>query len=414
MCKKNSFDRFGDDLCSLISSCFDIKTQLKFLIISKQWNRCMFLMMPHLDISILPHNWDDTHYIFRVPKLFKPFIQTFRNIRQLTINGHHKPYIRRTLINGMNNLKIIHFNGLFFETLTIDNDLDKLPPSVHSVFFSCILVLQLISPEMTQGKNFITTYGQKTKSMALTFNPFNKSLERKNQFKEFIGMVHHFPKLEKLKIVYVKNFGETINLINSCLSLRKLVMENIEKIEINQKMLNALEKLKYYSFTESLVDFVFISLIEYELNSVKKYYCRIKNNDFNDLWDRRIHGSYISYDKAVKTAILSIDGRNDFLLNKDVVYLVVNINKIVNYSENNGKQLECLIRKNQNVRHLRTQEEWITDELFELFIERANNNPQLDYSLSAFNSKRYFMAVTENCNLYINLQTKLLFCNTIF
>jgi hypothetical protein len=50
MYEKDSFDRFGDDICSLVLSYLPRKLQERFIFVSNQWKRCMFNMTYYAEL----------------------------------------------------------------------------------------------------------------------------------------------------------------------------------------------------------------------------------------------------------------------------------------------------------------------------------------------------------------------------
>src|SRR5882672_7371031 len=49
---KDSFDRFGDDLCSVLLSYLPVDHKLRFECLSTQWQRLVFSRQTHLEIDL--------------------------------------------------------------------------------------------------------------------------------------------------------------------------------------------------------------------------------------------------------------------------------------------------------------------------------------------------------------------------
>ncbi|XP_054155937.1 uncharacterized protein LOC128954386 [Oppia nitens] len=86
---KDSFDRFGDDLCQLLLTNLPIKDRLKLQSVSKQWQSLIFNTQTHLVFSkklLNKMSLDSMSDYYQTIKLFHLLVRKCRNITAITIN----------------------------------------------------------------------------------------------------------------------------------------------------------------------------------------------------------------------------------------------------------------------------------------------------------------------------------------
>jgi hypothetical protein len=129
---KDSFDRFGDDLCQLLLSYLSISDKIRFECVSKQWKQLVFNKQQKLqliDSFWSSHNENDlvkrlvykngTNYKIR-QNLFLNLFKKFTFIKQLEINLNSITINNRILQIIANNCKhlekfVFRVNSLFFD-----------------------------------------------------------------------------------------------------------------------------------------------------------------------------------------------------------------------------------------------------------------------------------------------------------
>ena len=81
---KDSFDRFGDDLCEDILSYFPLNDKFKYECVSKQWKRSVYQRVKYWTISFKTEPLEEYSSIF-IPG-FASFLRKFPNIREVYIS----------------------------------------------------------------------------------------------------------------------------------------------------------------------------------------------------------------------------------------------------------------------------------------------------------------------------------------
>jgi hypothetical protein len=175
MYSRDSFDRFGDDLSSLIFSYFDSSVQIRSLSVSKQWNRCMFILNSKLllDWSIWGNN---KFYIQQNVKCLFDSINglstNYKYVKILKVSSTFHGIIISQLILAFPQLKYLIFTGCEFNmynchyiipnnaTKVIINEcinIDKMLIN-DNYYDNCLYFSQKIGPKTSKMR--ITTNGQ--------------------------------------------------------------------------------------------------------------------------------------------------------------------------------------------------------------------------------------------------------------
>ncbi|CAG2166139.1 unnamed protein product [Oppiella nova] len=118
---KDSFERFGDDLCQLILSYLSFKECFQFECLSKQWQRLVFKNVDSLILS--------DKQLLKLPvrfrRLLSSVVRKCANITSIDIeiNSEATERVFKVFMNSYKNLNVIHVRG--------DEDLDLLKVFVN-------------------------------------------------------------------------------------------------------------------------------------------------------------------------------------------------------------------------------------------------------------------------------------------
>ena len=152
---KNSFDRFGDDLCEYVLSFIEFKDSFRLSCVSKQWKRLIFNKQKHLLI-------DNSFKIYFLEKL-KIVFKNCLNIRSIGFSSDiieaYKTYIFNYIISNTNiNLNEIECD---FELLTEDmfkEFCQMFGHNLKTIYFKgyCILNedISMLCPNVTDLKTY--------------------------------------------------------------------------------------------------------------------------------------------------------------------------------------------------------------------------------------------------------------------
>ena len=157
--RRDSMDRFGDDMCELILSELNFEEKVRLECVSKQWKRCVF--QREAVLSVLEIECNDIKEQRELDKHFVEFIlKKCRNIKivdiseevsseVLSVIGRYCPHIRSLAFNtnSVENLEFFRDNGCKLVKLIVFNGYNEfiilqLCPNVKEVYvknFSVIL-----------------------------------------------------------------------------------------------------------------------------------------------------------------------------------------------------------------------------------------------------------------------------------
>ncbi|XP_054155936.1 uncharacterized protein LOC128954385 [Oppia nitens] len=181
---KDSFDRFGDDLCQLLLQYLPIDDRLRLQSVSKQWLALIFNTQTHLVFSkklLNKMSLDSMSDYYQTIKLFHVLVRKCRNITAVTIN------VGSTLPGA------VHMMSRFIDLLikychrlrhiSIKHDYDGLWSVIDRTF-----------------ERFFWRFGQQLLTFKFVGNnhDFNKQL--------FYEVVDAMPNLKTLDIIYKNHF----------------------------------------------------------------------------------------------------------------------------------------------------------------------------------------------------------------
>jgi len=245
---KDSFDRFGDDLCQLLLSYLSIEEKIRFECVSKQWRELVFNKQQKLKLCVynfvINKIYFSDEFVERLvyksspnykikETLFESLLKKFKFIKEIEILGIIKidNKILQIISSNCNNLEKIVFEGNTFSKVT-----------------------------KKQIKAFGQKYGKKLKfiNFSLTKSQFKNKFEALFEFTpnierfcyENLSVITSKPnkfysKLKKIKICanYFENYVEDYS--KSFREVFKNFVDNyckqIEKIDFDIRLMNNLE-----------------------------------------------------------------------------------------------------------------------------------------------------------------------------
>ena len=96
--KRNSFDRFGDDLCELILSYLYLNDKIRFECVNRQWNLCLYNRVFEINYPLETWNFYFLCNPFNDKQkdlILKKLIKKCKNLKRLKISKvYNKKFLR--------------------------------------------------------------------------------------------------------------------------------------------------------------------------------------------------------------------------------------------------------------------------------------------------------------------------------
>jgi hypothetical protein len=379
-------------------------------VVSKQWNRCSFQRVPLFEPSYRIFSY----YIRRIPAHLHRVIEHFKYVRMAAFRNSYSMNVLELYLNNLTLLQHLHV-GLM-PMANIDFNLTKVLQNPNLKSLSWAEHFPLIDHGSEYNEHFIKIFSQKLKTLELWF----QYIEMNNQgFKAFSYLMSILQNIRVLKLVRITS-DKTIleEVVKCCPKLECLQISEIDKKtfkrlgDFKSKYLNNLKKLVMRCHQ---IDFDYHQFVPYHKDLIRDYYIRMNRNRFDDTIEFNPNCNlYHSYDKSLMFTAICLDPSTCHkLINNDTIYLLFNFiyDETEIYGIIGGKNnIRNILSQYQTIRHIRTREEFITNELLTEMIRRASANPNLDYSLSGFNSEKSFKILN---NLTVYLKYKICFEKTI-
>lgn len=393
---KDSFDRFGDDLCGLIISYFDNPTQVYCQSVSKQWLRCTFERVNKLIIGWNPN---------RIKGLSsKRLIKLFNNVKTLEIDYQINSSTRRMVINKLPNIVNLCFTGSSFDIYSITAK-DEIPLKIKNLKFKtqvfvfdaeCIdLFVKYFGRIVTYIKELYIMPSALTNTPQFVQHFLIKMAEIPNI--NTLGLFCYLPQVFKLT-----HFNQLVDNSFKLKNLKIILSCQCFLIDITEGLVN--KKLKNLIITTTLVNKLnFTELHNNYTNMVKAI----------NFVQRLNVESHYSFNSRYNFCWLYIDKANiGIKIPKETRYLIFDYFCEENYTQSEGNrcgsvQLCRYIWNTPKLQYIQTREDMISDEIIDAMLEKANQNPCIKYCLTVLEPSKTYVIKNLTLRFNVNVYNKM-------
>jgi hypothetical protein len=436
---KDSFDRFGDDLCELLLSFLSNSHKIYFECVSKQWKRLVFNKQKKLIISfqhlVYNNNCFETILAKKDLNYGKPVIEIllkkFKFINDLEIND------RFGINEDINTLDIIRNNCHFLHSLCIEGKIKDFDSTVHKLDKDFGQRLRSISMRKLTEDQMQTL---------LRLTPNVKTICSSHKLIVFIDS--YLPKLERINRLLVKDINAFTLFTNKYYERIKKLSHlyvfiknpevsqqlsrfiNIEELVLDLNCLNAMtneeivsigvncEKLKYltlkvYHFGLNINLFqVFSGFHSLEKLSIYLHTYNVNIQSLEPLknckniksFDSRIYGLKDKHLDQINSYLpqlkhLSLTGLNSDITDKTLQSLaqMKELSKLrLIASELTDSGVCNFIKNSPNIKSIQLYNNFINETTVKAFIERSKTKPKVKFE---FLSVDYALELDMNVRL---------------
>jgi hypothetical protein len=432
---KDSFDRFGDDLCQLLLSYLTINDKIKFECISKQWQTLVFNTQRKLILNL---NVEDSIQTFPMTdelykncdKIHETLFKKFKFIKELEIKYSIDDKTVDLITNYCQDLERVQFCVLYFTVsnesfiqigrtfgqkfantlkyidiedradnklleiiMALAKNLTAIKPMIS---FQQFLELNLFKLEeiveiwpqsMTQMKTFSDKYCKQIKKLGLTLS---------SSFSDALKELSRFENLEDLKLIVYSGYGQRLSIDNQLLS----IANNCDKINklslifnwglIHGKLLQVFGSFKalehiFIHFTEQLEGSIgnidFLKNCQ-NLKSLKLSFFGLNDNFYKDIDLYLPQLKSIEFDCSRSSPHCVTDNTLENLAKiQNLTKLFINCNKIT------ISGIQKFIKNSPQIKTIHSNDRTISKKTIDAFIKRANNNEKIKYEFIPSDSR---------------------------